>query len=89
MLLSNAIECFKEEVKKVSIQFPNSTVTICHIPGPSHPADSLTKLYRDPVEVINSVLYRYWIKWAWDMSYCHRGVGELDGDLLYFFYGVA
>ena len=59
MLLSNAIESFKEEVKKISIQFSNSTVTIGHIPGPSNLADSLMKLYRDPVEVINSVLYRY------------------------------
>ena len=34
-------------------------MTIGHIPGPYNPADSLMKLYRDPVEVINSVLYRY------------------------------
>ena len=54
MLLSNAVESFKEEVKKISIQFPNSTVTIGHLPGPANPADSITKLYRDPIEVINS-----------------------------------
>ena len=45
MLLSNAIESFKEELVKISIQFPEATITVGHFSGELNPADSLTKLY--------------------------------------------
>ena len=58
MLLCNAVESFKEEVQRISIQFPNASILIGHLPGVDNPSDSLTKLYKDPVDVINSILYR-------------------------------
>jgi hypothetical protein len=58
MLLCNAVESFKEEVQRISIQFPNASILIGHLPGVDNPSDSLTKLYKDPVSVINSILYR-------------------------------
>jgi hypothetical protein len=58
MLLCNAVESFKEEVQWISIQFPNASILIGHLPGVDNPSDSLMKLYKDPVSVINSILYR-------------------------------
>ena len=58
VLLTNAVASFKEELIKISTQFPRATITVGHTPGSKNPADSLTKLYKDPIEVINSVLYR-------------------------------
>ena len=59
MLLSNAIAAFKDELIKISIQFPKSLITVGHIVGTANPSDVLTKLYRDPIKAINSQLYRY------------------------------
>ena len=58
MLLSNAVESFKAELMKISIQFPQALVTVGHILGSLNPADSLTKLYKNPIEAINSQQYR-------------------------------
>ena len=59
MLLTNAVASFKEELIKISSQFPRALITVGHIPGSKNPADSLTKLYKDPIEAINSVQYRF------------------------------
>ena len=58
MLLSNAVESFKEELLKISIQFPQALVKIGHILGGLNPPDSFTKLYKNPIEAINSQQYR-------------------------------
>ena len=59
MLLSNAVAAFKDELVKISIQFPKSLITVGHIVGTENPSDVLTKLYRDPIRAINSQLYRH------------------------------
>ena len=59
MLLSNAVAAFKDEIVKISIQFPNSLITVGHVVGTENPSDVLTKLYKDPIKAINSQLYRY------------------------------
>ena len=59
MLLMNAVAAFKEELMKISCMFPRARITIGHIPGDMNPADSLTKLYKDPVSAINSMIYRF------------------------------
>jgi hypothetical protein len=59
MLLSNAVAAFKDELIKISIQFPKSLITVGHVVGTANPSDVLTKLYRDPIKAINSQLYRH------------------------------
>ena len=59
MLLTNAVESFKEEILKISIQFPLAMISIGHISGDLNPADSLTKLYKNPIEAIDSKQYRH------------------------------
>ena len=59
MLLMNAVAAFKEELMKISCMFPRARITIGHIPGNMNPADSLTKLYKDPISAINSMIYRF------------------------------
>ena len=59
MLLSNAVSAFKDELIKISIQFPKSLITVGQIVGTENPSDVLTKLYRDPIRAINSQLYRH------------------------------
>ena len=48
MLLTNTVESFKEELLKISVQFPNATISVGHIAGGLN-----------PVAVINSEQYRY------------------------------
>ena len=50
MLLGNAVASFKDELIKISIQFPQALVTVGHISGTENPSDVLTKLYRDPIQ---------------------------------------
>ena len=59
MLLMNSVAAFKEELLKISCMFPRARITVGHIPGDMNPADSLTKLYKDPVGAINSMIYRF------------------------------
>ena len=58
-MLQNAAEAFKEDLRKISIAFPKAIITVGHIPGPSNPADTMTKIFRDPIAVINFNLYRH------------------------------
>ena len=39
--------------------FPQALITVGYISGNTNPADALTKIFRDPIEVINSPIYRY------------------------------
>ena len=59
MLLGNAVASFKDEIVKISIKFPKALLTVGHIPGSDNPSDVLTKLYRNPIKVIKSDLYRF------------------------------
>merc|ERR1711984_19886 len=59
MLLMNSVAAFKEELLKISCMFPRARITVGHILGDMNPADSLTKLYKDPVSAINSMIYRF------------------------------
>ena len=58
VLLRNAVEAFRDDLRRISIAFPKAIITVGHIPGESNPADTMTKIFRDPVKVINSDLYR-------------------------------
>ena len=51
---SNAIQAFKDEVTKISIQFANANITIGHLAGSDKPADGMTKLFKNPMAIINS-----------------------------------
>ena len=42
---------FKDKLVKISCMFPKTRIT--------YPADSLTKLYKDPISFINSLIYRF------------------------------
>ena len=59
MLLGNAVASLKDELVKISIKFPKAMLTVGHIPGTDNPSDFLTKLYRNPIKIINSDLYRF------------------------------
>ena len=39
--------------------FPQALIAVGYIPGTTNPADALTKIFRDPIEIINSPIYRY------------------------------
>ena len=58
MLLMNAVAAFKEELMKISCMFSRARIAIGYIPGNMNPADSLTKLYKDPIAAINSMIYK-------------------------------
>ena len=59
VLLANAVSAFKEKLIELSIQFPNSVTSIGFIEGGLNPSDAMTKLFPDPVAIINSSLYRH------------------------------
>ena len=59
VLLPNAVESFKEDIRKISTIFPRALITAGHIPGTSNPSDALTEIFRDTIEVISSSIYRY------------------------------
>ena len=59
VLYANAVEAFKEDLRRISIMFPQALITVGYISGNTNPADALTKIFRDPIEVINSPIYRY------------------------------
>ena len=52
VFLANAVEAFKEDLRKISTMFPQALITVGYIPGTTNPADALTK-------IINSSIYRY------------------------------
>ena len=58
MLINNAIQGFKEATSRISTQFPNATITVGHVAGTENPADGMTKLFKDPIAIINSRIYR-------------------------------
>ena len=59
VLLANAVEAFKEDLRRISTMFPQALITLGYIQGTTNPADALTKIFRDPIEIINSLIYRY------------------------------
>ena len=59
VLLYNAIADFKENLECISITFKNTEIKICHIGGDFNPSDNMTKLYANPIKVINSDNYRF------------------------------
>ena len=59
VLLANAVSSFKEKIVEISIVFPNSVGKIGYIEGSVNPSDGMTKLFPDPVSIINSSLYRH------------------------------
>ena len=59
VLLANAVEAFKDDLRKISTIFPQALITVGYTPGTSNPSDALTKIFRDPIEIINSSIYRY------------------------------
>ena len=59
VLLYNAIAYFKQTLDRISITFENAEIKICHIGGDINPSDSMTKLYGNPIKVINSDNYRF------------------------------
>ena len=58
-LLDNAVNCFVEELKKISLEFPMSMIKIGYTESLKNPADFMTKLFSDPSQIINSKLYRF------------------------------
>ena len=58
MLINNAVQAFKEGVSRISVQFPNANIMVGHLSGTDNPADGMTKLFKDPIAIINSRLYR-------------------------------
>ena len=58
VLLFNAISAFKQSLEKISITFKNTEIMIGHISGEYNPSDYLTKLYPNPISIINSEHYR-------------------------------
>ena len=59
VLLANAVEAFKEDLRRISTRFPQALITVGYILGTTNPADALTKIFRDPIEIIYSPIYRY------------------------------
>ena len=54
VLLQNSVEAFKEDLRRISISFPKAVLTVGHIMGSCNPADTMTKIFKDPIAVINS-----------------------------------
>ena len=59
VLLANAVEAFREELRRISTMFPQALITVGYIPWTTNPADALTKIFKDPIEIMNSPIYRY------------------------------
>ena len=59
VLYANAVEAFKEDLRRISIMVPQALITVGYISGNTSPADALTKIFMDPIEIINSSIYRY------------------------------
>ena len=57
--LAKAVEAFREELRRISTMFPQALITVGYIPGTTNPADALTKIFKDSIEIINSPIYRY------------------------------
>ena len=55
--------------------FPQALITVGYIPGTTNPADALTKIFRDPIEIINSQV------WARDLRH-QGGLGARRGGHL-------
>ena len=49
----------RDDLRRISVAFPKAIITVGHIPGETNPADTMTKIFRNPIKVINSDLYRY------------------------------
>ena len=41
-------------LRRISRMFPQALITVGYIPWTTNPADALTKIFRDPIEIINS-----------------------------------
>ena len=57
-LLANAAYTFIDKMSDLSTRFPEATLSIGYLPGENNPADYVSKLFLDPIQVINSKLYR-------------------------------
>ena len=58
-LLRNAIVNTKSRAKQIIEYFLNSTVYFSYVTGKLNPADYLSKLFLDPIQAVNSSLWRY------------------------------
>ena len=57
-LLANACYMFVDKLIDLSLKFPKATLSVGFVPGQLNPADFVSKMFIDPVETINSQLYR-------------------------------
>ena len=57
-LLANSAFMFLDKLSDLSARFPEATLSIGYLPGENNPADYVSKLFLDPVEIINSKFYR-------------------------------
>ena len=58
VLISNSVDAWKDGLSKLSVLFPNSTISVGFIRGEINPADYCSKFFSDSRQVLNSTLYR-------------------------------
>ena len=58
MLIKNCVEKVKSIILELNLLFPKAVFTLGYIAGNSNPADTMSKLFIDPISVLNSDLYR-------------------------------
>ena len=58
VLIANSVDAWKDGLCKLSVLFPNSTISVGFIRGESNPSDYCSKFFPDSRQVLNSTLYR-------------------------------
>ena len=57
-LFQNCVNSFKDRIMSISTQFQNAKISIGYVATDQNAADTVTKILLDPVQVVNSKLYR-------------------------------
>ena len=57
-LLANSAYMFLDKLADLSVRFPEAILSVGYLPGEKNPSDYVSKIFLDPVEIINSKLYR-------------------------------
>ena len=57
-LARSQIDMIKNTIINIGLKFPNARIKLCWIPGDKNPADTVSKLFPNPLSICNSPFYR-------------------------------
>ena len=88
-LFQNCVNSFKDRIMSINAQFPNARITIGFVPTDQNAADTVTKILLDPVQVVNSKLYREGpVKYESLETLREDTVARVSGDGEFIFLGI-